>query len=331
MHFIDEAKIFIKSGNGGNGCVSFRREKFVAKGGPDGGDGGRGADIIFVADPNLNTLLHFRYKKHFRGQNGESGKGACMSGKSRPPLVLKVPIGTQIFDSQKQVLLHDLQNPYEEFVALEGGKGGLGNMHFKSSVNRAPRKATQGGLTEEVQVYLSLRVIADIGLAGLPNAGKSTFLAKVTNAKPKIANYAFSTLKPNLGVVQIYDHEFVIADIPGLIEGAHLGSGLGDKFLKHIEKCKILVHLIDATSDNLVKDYQIIRNEISNYSNDLATKIEIICLNKIDLIDQKSLSKKINALKKYTKKEIFAISAMTGDDISKLLNQIHKLLYHEDS
>ncbi|AVP87640.1 GTPase CgtA [Candidatus Phycorickettsia trachydisci] len=330
MHFIDEAKIFIKSGNGGNGCVSFRREKFVAKGGPDGGDGGRGADIIFVADPNLNTLLHFRYQKHFRGQNGESGKGACMSGKSRSPLVLKVPVGTQIFDSQKQVLLHDLQNPYEEFVALEGGKGGLGNMHFKSSINRAPRKATSGEVTEEVQVYLSLRVIADIGLAGLPNAGKSTFLAKVTNAKPKIADYAFSTLKPNLGVVQIYDHEFVIADIPGLIEGAHLGSGLGDKFLKHIEKCKILVHLIDATSDNLVKDYQIIRNEISNYSNDLATKIEIICLNKIDLVDQKSLSKKINALKKYTKKEIFAISAMTGYDIPKLLNQIHKLSYHEN-
>lgn len=330
MHFIDEAKIFIKSGNGGNGCVSFRREKFIAKGGPDGGDGGKGASIVFIADPNLNTLLHFRYQKHFRGQNGESGKGACMSGKSRPALVLKVPIGTQIFDAQKQVLLHDLQDPYEEFVVLEGGKGGLGNMHFKSSVNRAPRRATQGEVTEEVQVFLSLRVIADVGLAGLPNAGKSTFLAKVTNAKPKIANYAFSTLKPNLGVAQIYDHEFVIADIPGLIEGAHLGSGLGDKFLKHIEKCKILVHLIDATSNDLVRDYQIIRNEISSYSEDLATKIEIICLNKIDLIDQKPLNQKIKALQKYTKKEIFFISAATGKNVSDLLNQIHKLLNHEN-
>lgn len=330
MHFIDEAKIFIKSGNGGNGCVSFRREKFIAKGGPDGGDGGRGASIIFVADPNLNTLLHFRYQKHFRGQNGESGKGACMSGKSRPPLVLKVPVGTQIFDAQKQVLLHDLQDPYEEFIALEGGKGGLGNMHFKSSVNRTPRRATPGEVTEEVQVFLSLRVIADIGLAGLPNAGKSTFLAKVTNAKPKIANYAFSTLKPNLGVAQIYDHEFVIADIPGLIEGAHLGSGLGDKFLKHIEKCKILVHLIDATSNDLLKDYQIIRNEITSYSEDLATKIEIICLNKIDLIDQKSLNQKIKALQKYTKKEIFAISATTGENVSYLLSQVYKFLDHDN-
>lgn len=330
MHFIDEAKIFIKSGNGGNGCVSFRREKFIAKGGPDGGDGGRGASIIFVADPNLNTLLHFRYQKHFRGQNGESGKGACMSGKSRPPLVLEVPVGTQIFDAQKQVLLHDLQNPYEEFVALEGGKGGLGNMHFKSSVNRAPRRATQGEVTEEVQVFLSLRVIADIGLAGLPNAGKSTFLAKVTNAKPKIANYAFSTLKPNLGVAQIYDHEFIIADIPGLIEGAHLGSGLGDKFLKHIEKCKILVHLIDATSNDLLRDYQIIRNEISSYSEDLATKIEIICLNKIDLVDQKALNHKIKTLQKNIKKEIFAISATTGENISDLLSQIYKFLDHDN-
>jgi len=331
MHFIDEAKIFIKSGNGGNGCVSFRREKFVAKGGPDGGDGGKGADIIFVADPNLNTLLHFRYQKHFRGQNGESGKGACMSGKSRTPLILTVPVGTQIFDSQKQVLLHDLQEPYEEFVALAGGKGGLGNMHFKSSVNRAPRRATQGEVTEEVQVYLSLRVIADIGLAGLPNAGKSTLLAKVTNAKPKIANYAFSTLKPNLGVAQIYDHEFVIADIPGLIEGAHLGSGLGDKFLKHIEKCKVLIHLIDANSDNPVQDYEIIRNEISNYSKDLATKTEIICLNKIDLLDQKSLKQKIKTLEKHTKKEIFAISAMNGYNTLVLLDQIHRLFNHENS
>ena len=289
MHFIDEARIFLKSGNGGDGCISFRREKFIAKGGPNGGNGGRGASIIFLADIHINTLLNFRYVQHFRGQNGENGKGSDMNGKSRAPLILKVPIGTQILDADTNLLLHDFKQEAEEFEILKGGKGGIGNAYFKSSTNQAPRYATKGEVTEEISVCLQLKLLADVGLMGLPNSGKSTFLAHVSNAKPKIADYLFSTLRPSLGVVKIEDNEFVLADIPGLIEGAHLGHGLGDRFLKHIERCKILLHMIDVSSNDVVRDYRIIRNEIGQYSDALSHKPEIICLNKIDIVQQDEL------------------------------------------
>jgi GTP-binding protein len=322
MHFIDEARIFLKSGNGGNGCVSFRREKFVAKGGPNGGNGGRGGSIVFAVDPHLNTLVNFRYQQHFRAENGESGKGSDMDGKSRPPLMLKVPIGTQIFDAEKGVLLYDFTKEAEEFEILKGGKGGIGNAHFKSSTNQAPRHATSGEVTEEISVYLQLKLLADAGLIGLPNSGKSTFLARVTNAKPKIADYPFSTLSPGLGVVKIEDNEFVLADIPGLIEGAHLGHGLGDRFLKHIERCKILVHLIDAYAEDILKSYQVVRDELNQYSESLMEKLEIICLNKIDLLNTEELANKVKILEKFTGKQVFGISTATGENITKVLYKI---------
>ncbi len=319
MHFIDEAKIFLKSGNGGNGCVAFRREKFVARGGPNGGNGGRGASIIFVADGHMNTLLQFRYKQHFRAENGEPGKGSDMDGRSKPPLILKVPIGTQVLNEDLSLVLFDFTQEGQEFEILKGGRGGIGNAHFKSSINQAPRHATKGEVTEEVSIYLQLKLLADSGLVGLPNSGKSTFLASVTNAKPKIADYAFTTLKPGLGVVKIQDEEFVMADIPGLIEGAHLGHGLGDRFLKHIERCKILVHLIDVTSNDVIADYQIIRSELTNYSAALSDKIEIVCLNKIDLVDKTLLDQKKSALETFTAKKVFAISGATHQDVSSVL------------
>jgi GTP-binding protein len=319
VHFIDEAKIFLKSGNGGNGCVAFRREKFVARGGPNGGNGGRGASIIFVADGHMNTLLQFRYKQHFRAENGEPGKGSDMDGRSKPPLILKVPIGTQVLNEDLSLVLFDFTQEGQEFEILKGGRGGIGNAHFKSSINQAPRHATKGEVTEEVSIYLQLKLLADSGLVGLPNSGKSTFLASVTNAKPKIADYAFTTLKPGLGVVKIQDEEFVMADIPGLIEGAHLGHGLGDRFLKHIERCKILVHLIDVTSNDVIADYQIIRSELTNYSAALSDKIEIVCLNKIDLVDKTLLDQKKSALETFTAKKVFAISGATHQDVSSVL------------
>jgi GTP-binding protein len=322
MHFIDEAKVFLKSGNGGNGCVSFRREKFVAKGGPNGGNGGRGASIVFVSDSHMNTLLSFRYKQHFRADNGESGKGSDMDGKSKPPMILKVPVGTQVFDEDLNVMLYDFEADGEEFEILKGGRGGIGNAHFKSSTNQAPRQAIPGEVTEEIGIYLKLKLLADAGLVGLPNSGKSTFLARVTNAKPKIADYPFSTLKPGLGVVKIEDNEFVLADIPGLIEGAHLGQGLGDRFLKHIERCKILIHLIDSASSDVLRDYKVIRNEIDQYSEHLTGKQEIICLNKIDTVSQDELEAKKKSLEELTNKKVFHISGATGENVKSVLYEV---------
>jgi GTP-binding protein len=331
MHFIDEAKIFLKSGNGGNGCVSFRREKFVARGGPNGGNGGRGASIVFVADSHMNTLLSFRYKQHFRAENGDSGKGSDMDGKSKSAMILKVPVGTQILDEGMNFVLCDFLEDGQEFEILRGGKGGIGNAHFKSSTNQSPTYAIPGEVTEEICVYLQLKLLADVGLVGLPNAGKSTFLAHVTNAKPKIADYPFSTVKPGLGVVKIEDNEFVLADIPGLIEGAHLGLGLGDRFLKHIERCKILIHLVDASSDDIVRDYQIIRNEISQYSEFLTDKLELLCLNKIDLISSEDLILKAKALEEFTGKKIFLISGATGENLKSVLYAAFSGIEQSDS
>lgn len=292
MQFIDEAKIYIKAGDGGNGSVSFRREKFIDRGGPDGGDGGNGGSIIFQSNSHLNTLLEFRYKRHFKAENGVSGKGRNMTGKSGAPLILKVPVGTQIFSEDGNLLIHDFTQDNQQFEIIPGGKGGLGNSHFKSSTNKSPRKRTEGEIAGEMDIYLKLKLLSDAGLIGLPNVGKSTFLSRTTAAKPKIANYQFTTLKPSLGVVYVSGEEFVLADIPGLIEGAHTGKGLGDKFLKHIERCGVLIHVIDANSPHVDKDYLTIRNELESYSPLLKDKTEVVCINKIDSLGERELTKK---------------------------------------
>lgn len=321
MQFIDEAKIYIKAGNGGHGGVSFRREKFVEFGGPDGGDGGDGGSIIFCSNSHLNTLLKFRYKKHFKADNGEQGKSYNKTGKSRYPLVLEVPIGTQIFSEDGLLLIYDFTKDEEEFEILPGGKGGLGNSHFKSSTNQAPRKRIDGEVGEELEVFLKLKLLSDAGLVGLPNVGKSTFLARTTSAKPKIADYHFTTLKPGLGVVYVSEEEFVLADIPGLIKGAHEGSGLGDRFLKHIERCGVLIHVIDANSDDVAQDYLTIRKELESYSQLLKDKTEIICLNKVDAVEESEVKEKIKILKKLTGQEIYPISGYAGSGVDIVLKK----------
>ncbi|MEY3197319.1 MAG: hypothetical protein RLZZ59_690 [Pseudomonadota bacterium] len=321
MQFIDEVKIYLRSGNGGNGAVSFRREKYIERGGPDGGDGGRGGSVIFVTNPHINTLLHFRYSQHFKADHGENGKGSNMTGRSAEDIVLEVPVGTQIF-SEGGNMLYDLSKPEEKFKILQGGKGGLGNTHFKSSVNQAPYHRTSGEAGEEMWIYLKLKLISDAGLIGLPNAGKSTFLARTTSAHPKIADYPFTTLSPGLGVAYVDDTEFVLADIPGLIEGAHEGHGLGDRFLKHIERCRILVHLVDIFGEDVANDYLTIRKELEAYSPDLAKKKEIVCLNKCDSADEVSIAEKLAELKKVTKNRIFTISAHSGEGVISVLREI---------
>ncbi|MGC0371963.1 MAG: hypothetical protein DGJ47_000664 [Rickettsiaceae bacterium] len=321
MQFIDEAKIYIKAGNGGCGSVSFHREKYIERGGPDGGDGGSGGSIIFRSNSHLNTLLNFRFKKHFKADNGEYGKGRSMTGKSRAPLILEVPVGTQIFSDDGLLLIYDFDTDEDEFEILTGGKGGLGNAHFKSSTNRSPRKRTSGEIGEEMDVVLKLKLLSDAGLVGLPNVGKSTLLSMSSAARPKIADYHFTTLKPSLGVVYVGEEEFVLADIPGLIKNAHLGSGLGDRFLKHIERCGVLIHVIDVTHEDVIQDYDVIRNELISYSDLLQDKKEIICLNKIDSIDPKDLIEKIELLQKHTGKEIHPISNFTRDGITPLLQK----------
>ncbi len=322
MKFLDQVKIYIKAGNGGDGSPSFRREKFIEFGGPDGGDGGKGGSIILKAEQNLNTLIDFKYQQHHKAKRGENGAGQNRTGKSGEDLILKVPIGTQVFEEDNKTLIYDFTKISEEFVAAAGGKGGLGNTRFKSSTNRAPRKFTKGTQGEEFTIWLQLKTIADIGIIGLPNAGKSSLLASVTNANPKIANYQFTTLNPNLGVASYDDKEITIADIPGLVEGAHKGTGLGIQFLKHIERCKSLLHLIDITSEDLKKSYQQVKNELKKYSNKLTKKKELIVLNKIDLIDEKEVNHIIKDFKKNTKSEVIALSTFNKSSVSKIKSKL---------
>ena len=317
MKFLDQVKIFVKAGDGGSGSASMRREKFIEYGGPDGGNGGKGASIILKAERNLNTLIDYRYTQHFKAERGENGKGKNKTGKTGKDLILKVPIGTQILEEDNKTLLFDFKNEKEEFVVAIGGRGGLGNTNFKSSTNRAPRKFTKGTAGEEFWIWLQLKTIADVGIIGLPNAGKSSLLAAITNATPKIANYKFTTLNPNLGVA-IYDNkEITIADIPGLIEGAHTGVGLGIKFLKHIERCKTLLHLIDITEENIENLYKQVRNELGKYSKDLLKKDELIVFNKIDLIDKNKLKEKKDKFSKKTKNEVLTISTLEKSSVIK--------------
>jgi GTP-binding protein len=302
MKFLDQVKIYVKAGDGGNGSPSFRREKFIEFGGPDGGDGGKGGSIILKSERNLNTLIDYRFQQHHKAERGGDGTGKNRTGKGGENLILKVPKGTQVFEEDNKTLIYDFKNENEEFFVANGGKGGLGNARFKSSTNRAPKKFTKGTVGEEYTIWLQLKTIADIGIIGLPNAGKSSLLAAITSATPKIASYKFTTLNPNLGVTVYDDKEIILADIPGLIEGAHTGIGLGIKFLKHIERCKTLLHLIDITEKNIENLYKQVRKELGKYSKDLLKKDELIVLNKIDLIDKNKLNKKKDNFLKKKKK-----------------------------
>ena len=318
MKFLDQAKIYIKAGNGGSGSASFRREKFVEYGGPDGGDGGNGGSIIVQSERNLNTLIDFRYTQHFKAQHGKPGSKRNKTGANGEDLILKVPLGTQLFEEDNNTLIYDFTKNKEKYLVASGGKGGLGNVRFKSSTNRAPRKKTNGKLGEEFWIWLQLKVIADIGIIGKPNAGKSSLLAALTRAKPKIANYPFTTINPNLGVSYYGGKEITLADIPGLVEGAHKGVGLGDKFLRHIERCKILLHLIDLSESNLLNSYKKIKLELSNYDKDLIKKKEIIFFNKSDLLNDNEINEKLNEFKKKVKTNYEIVSIYSNKDIKKI-------------
>ena len=318
MKFLDQAKINLKAGNGGSGSASFRREKFVEFGGPDGGDGGDGGSILFEAERNLNTLIDYRYSQHFKAENGKPGSKKNKTGANGKDLVLKVPIGTQIYEEDNNTIIYDFKKNKEKYLVASGGKGGLGNVRFKSSTNRAPRKKTNGKNGEEFWIWLQLKIIADVGIIGLPNAGKSSLLASLTRAKPKIANYPFTTINPNLGVTYYNNKEVTLADIPGLVEGAHKGVGLGDKFLRHIERCKMLLHLIDATENNLAENYQKIRSELKNYDLSLYKKKEVIYFNKSDLIEKNALKEKLDNFSNKIKKKYKVISVFKKDDIQTI-------------
>ncbi|MEQ8321900.1 MAG: GTPase ObgE [Rhodospirillales bacterium] len=318
MKFLDEAKIYLRSGDGGNGCISFRREKYIEYGGPDGGDGGRGGDLVFECVSDLNTLIDFRYKQHFKAPRGTDGMGKNRSGPSGKPLVVKVPPGTQIFDEDRETLLADIKTPGQRIVFLKGGNGGFGNTHFKSSTNQAPRRANPGLEGEERWVWLRLKLIADAGLVGLPNAGKSTFLAACTRAHPKIADYPFTTLHPNLGVVAVDDRTFVLADIPGLIEGASEGAGLGTRFLGHVERCRVLLHLVDGTQDDVADAYRTVRGELEAYGGGLAEKTEIVALNKIDALDADTIEERRAELAEACGKDVQTISGVAGMGVREL-------------
>ena len=318
MKFLDQVKIFVKAGDGGSGSPSFRREKFIEFGGPDGGDGGKGGSIILKAERNLNTLIDYRYQQHFKAKRGEDGKGKNQTGKGGKDMFLLVPLGTQIFEEDNKTLLYDFKKEKDEFTVAIGGKGGFGNTRFKSSTNRAPRKFTKGLKGEEFCISLQLKTIADIGIIGLPNAGKSSLLASITSANPKIANYKFTTLNPNLGVAMYDDKEITLADIPGLIEGAHTGVGLGIKFLKHVERCKTLLHLIDINEEDLVKSYKQIRKELGEYSRELLRKKEIIVLNKVDQLSKEEFKIKKKKFEEKLKKKIIELSTLDKKLISRL-------------
>ena len=322
MKFLDQAKIYLEAGDGGNGCLSFRREKYIEYGGPNGGDGGNGGNIIFKAVKNLNTLIDFRYQQHFRAEKGRPGEGSERTGRSGKDLIIKVPVGTEILAEDKETLLADMIEENQEVLLAKGGRGGFGNAHYKTSTNQAPERADPGTPGEQLAVWLRLKLIADIGLVGFPNAGKSTLLSVLTAARPKIANYPFTTLHPNLGVFYVYDREFVIADLPGLIEGASEGVGLGHRFLGHTERCSVILHLIDGTSEDVVQSYKTIRDELKNYGDVLVKKPEIVVLNKIDALSQDEIDKKIKDLKKVNKKKVIAISGVAKlglDDLKKAI------------
>src|SRR5512136_3326082 len=319
MKFLDEAKVYIASGAGGNGCVSFRREKFIEFGGPNGGDGGKGGNVVVEAVTGLNTLIDYRYQQHFKAQRGGNGMGKDRAGANGKDVLLKVPVGTQVYEEDGETLIADLTQVGQRVTISKGGNGGFGNAHFKSSTNRAPRHANPGQPGEERTIRLRLKLIADAGLIGLPNAGKSTFLAAVSAAKPKIADYPFTTLNPQLGVVSIDGREFVLADIPGLIEGAHLGAGLGDRFLGHVERCRVLLHLVDATCEHAGKAYKTVRTELDAYEGHLADKIEIVALNKIDAVTPDELKKQKDRLKRAAGKTPLLLSAATGEGVPEAL------------
>jgi GTPase len=322
MKFLDEAKVYIRSGDGGNGCVAFRREKFIEFGGPSGGDGGRGGDVIVETVNGLNTLIDYRYQQHFTAKNGGGGMGKDRHGANGADIVLKVPVGTQIYEEDGETLLADLTEIGQRVMLAKGGNGGFGNAHFKSSTNRAPRHANPGQPGEERTIRLRLKLIADAGVVGLPNAGKSTFLAAVSAAKPKIADYPFTTLHPQLGVVRIDNAEFVLADIPGLIEGAHEGVGLGDRFLGHVERCRVLLHLVDGTGEHAGKDYKVVRDELKAYDAELAAKPEVVALNKSDAMTPEQVKEQLARLKRAAKKTPLVVSAATGQGVREVLHAL---------
>ncbi|WND01449.1 GTPase ObgE [Temperatibacter marinus] len=329
MKFVDQTRVFVKSGPGGNGCVSFRREKFVEFGGPNGGDGGRGAHVIIRAVQGLNTLVDYRYKRHYKAQRGIDGSGRNMTGRYGEDLIMEVPIGTQVWDEDQEFLLADLTKLDQEVVIAEGGEGGLGNTNFKSATNQAPRTATKGGEGEELYIVLRLKLIADAGLLGLPNAGKSTFLSAVTRAKPKIADYPFTTIAPQLGVVGFKGNEFVIADIPGLIEGASEGVGLGHRFLGHVERCGVLLHLIDAVQDDVVDAYTTIMNELEAYAEELKDRPMIVGLNKCDATIEEDIEEKLELLKEVCPHPIVVLSGVTGEGVEETLGALWKIVKND--
>jgi len=326
MKFLDEAKVYVQSGAGGNGCVAFRREKFIEFGGPSGGDGGKGGDVIVEAVDGLNTLIDYRYQQHFKAKSGGNGMGKDMHGANGKDVVLKVPVGTQIYEEDGETLLADLTRVGERITLMKGGNGGFGNAYFKTATNQAPRHANPGQPGEERTIRLRLKLIADAGLIGLPNAGKSTFLAAVSAAKPKIADYPFTTLHPQLGVVRIDEREFVLADLPGLIEGAHEGVGLGDRFLGHTERCRVLLHLIDGTGDDAGHDYKTVRAELEAYGQGLTDKPEIVALSKADALTPEAIKKQATKLKKACKKTPLMLSSASGQGVQDVLRALWKFI-----
>jgi len=331
MKFLDEAKIYVRAGDGGNGCVAFRREKYIEFGGPSGGDGGRGGDVVAQAVDGLNTLIDYRYQQHFKARRGGNGMGKNRNGAKGADLVLRVPVGTQIFEQDKETLIADLTQVGQRVVLAKGGNGGFGNAHFKSATNRAPRRANPGQPGEERWLWLRLKLIADAGLIGLPNAGKSTFLAAVSAAKPKIADYPFTTLAPQLGVVAIDEAEFVLADLPGLIEGAHAGVGLGDRFLGHAERCRVLLHLVDGTCAHAGKAYQAIRAELAAYGHGLAEKPEVVALSKADALTAEQIKKQAARLKRAVKQAPIVLSALSGVGVEAALRALLRMIEQESA